>query len=182
MRFEFQEIDLETRWNRTVAMFCQRLGESVRDYPGRFYHEEAKICPHVFSDRAAIEVYAIGLRPYCRLAPPILRFRLFGDMRQYFEYHDAYMHPGDVLDLVPIQVVPPPEPALIEPTAEPVDNAIDDTAEDSMDDEFEEEHLEEFQAEDPREFLAEDPEEDPMVEESEEEDSEEDSDYDPQQD
>ena len=182
MRFEFQELDLETRWNQTVETFRQRLGESVRAYSGRFYHEIAATCPHAFTDRAAMEVYARGLRPYSRQAPPIPRFRSFGEMRRYFEDYDAYMHPGDVLASVLIHVVPMPEPTPAEPAADPVGNDVDDAAEDPTDDESEEEDLEEFPAEDPGEFLAEDPEEDHMDEESEEEDPKEDPDYDPQQD
>ena len=71
MRFEFQEIDLKTRWNRTVAKFRRRLGESVIAYSGRFDHEIVETCPYDLSVRASMEVYARGLRAYCRLAPPI---------------------------------------------------------------------------------------------------------------
>ena len=180
MRFEFQEIDLETHWNQTVASFRQCLGESERAYSGRIYHEVTETYPCVFSNRAAMEVYTRRVRLYCRPASPIPIFKSFGEMRKYFEDHDIYIHHRDVLAPVPIQVVPPPKPAFAEPTADPVGNDVDDAAEDLIDDESKEEDPKKFPIEDPGEFLAEDPEEDPMVEESEEKDSENDPDYDPQ--
>ena len=82
-------------------------------YSGRFYHKVAETYPHSFSDREAIEVYTRGVRPYCRLAPPIPRFRSFGEMRWYFEDYVAYMHLGDVLAPVPNQVVPQPTPSVM---------------------------------------------------------------------
>ena len=117
-------------------MFHQRLGESMRAYSGRFYHEIVETYPYDLSDRAAIEIYARGLRPYCRPAPPISWLRSFGEMRQYFENYDAYMHLGDVLS-----------PA--EATANPISDHAEDATEDLMDDESEEQEPEEFPADDP---------------------------------
>ena len=51
-------------------------------------------------------------------------------MHQYFEDYDAYMHPGDVLAPVPIQVVPLPAPAPIEVVADPVGDDVEVAAED----------------------------------------------------